>query len=439
MAIKEFSVKGLFGYFNHTITLNQPEGIGILLGQNGIGKTTVLRILNMLFNHKISMLSEIEFQEAKVTFDDDKFISITSINSKEGLNYELSLNGEFIGVTTCSIIRDQSKTALKSIRDYLQDYNRIDDSTFANKLTGEILCEEEVCYNVSKDLPFTQDFEIYPSWLSNILNSNVVKFIPAQRLSTVSVSQSRSINRSTTESVSTVKIIAKELSNTISKLQQTYTEKAIELDETYPYRLVETLDGISFSKSSVSNQERLIEELSLYRNRLTHAGLLSKSNVDNRKFLNKSKSPYVLRAIDLYVEDSWKKLEVFDDDLTKLELFLNLVNSRLLKKELVVDKEFGLKARVINSVTPFDIDKLSSGEQNLIILYYDLIFKYPKDSLIMIDEPEISLHIAWQKKFIPELKKIIKYNNIHVLIATHSPSLIGRYWGLTQELDKNLD
>lgn len=439
MTIKEFSVKGLFGFFNHTITLNQPEGIGILLGQNGIGKTTVLKMLNMLFNHKISMLSEIEFLEARVTFNDDQFMTIKSITAREGYNYEISYNDNFLNVTNCSIIRENSKAELKTKRDFLQDYNRVDDYTFANKLTGQILCEEEVCFSIANEQSPNLEVDIYPEWLSNIVDNNMVDFIPAQRLSTVSIVQSpRFATRTTTESISTVNIIAKELVSTISKLQQEYTEKAVELDESYPYRLVETLDGVVFSKSSASDQERLIEELSQYRKRLINAGLLNNTKWDNRKFLNKSKSPYIQRAIALYVDDSRKKLEVFNNDLNRIELFLSLVNSRLLNKELIIDREFGLQAKITNSDKPVDVDKLSSGEQNLIILYYDLIFKYKEGSLIMIDEPEISLHIAWQKKFIPELKKIIKYNNIHVLIATHSPSLIGRYWNLAQELDKNL-
>ena len=57
----------------------------------------------------------------------------------------------------------------------------------------------------------------------------------------------------------------------------------------------------------------------------------------------------------------------------------------------------------------------------------------------MIDEPEISLHISWQKKFIPEMKRIMTINQMKAIIATHSPSLIGKYWGITEELDKDLE
>jgi predicted ATP-dependent endonuclease of OLD family len=42
----------------------------------------------------------------------------------------------------------------------------------------------------------------------------------------------------------------------------------------------------------------------------------------------------------------------------------------------------------------------------------------------LIDEPEISLHVAWQKEFLKDLQEIIKIQNMPVVIATHSPRLL---------------
>lgn len=47
--------------------------------------------------------------------------------------------------------------------------------------------------------------------------------------------------------------------------------------------------------------------------------------------------------------------------------------------------------------------------------------------MILIDEPELSLHIAWQKDFIEDLSNIIKNKKINVIIATHSPYITGKY------------
>ena len=52
----------------------------------------------------------------------------------------------------------------------------------------------------------------------------------------------------------------------------------------------------------------------------------------------------------------------------------------------------------------------------------------------MIDEPEISLHVAWQQEFLHDLEKITDLAKFDVLIATHSPQIIHDRWDLTQEL-----
>jgi len=57
----------------------------------------------------------------------------------------------------------------------------------------------------------------------------------------------------------------------------------------------------------------------------------------------------------------------------------------------------------------------------------------------LIDEPEISLHITWQKEFLDDLLKIIKMQNFQVLIATHSPSIINGRWDLVYNLEKKDD
>ncbi len=79
-------------------------------------------------------------------------------------------------------------------------------------------------------------------------------------------------------------------------------------------------------------------------------------------------------------------------------------------------------------------DALSSGEQHELVLMYDLLFKTKPGTFVMIDEPEISLHIAWQKKFLEDLQKIINLNSMDVVLSTHSPQLIGAHLDLTVKL-----
>ena len=84
------------------------------------------------------------------------------------------------------------------------------------------------------------------------------------------------------------------------------------------------------------------------------------------------------------------------------------------------------------------LTQLSSGEQHEVVLLFELIFKAKDNVLVLIDEPELSLHIAWQKTFLSDLQKIIKLQNISVILATHSPQIINSNWDLVVDLEKGV-
>lgn len=71
----------------------------------------------------------------------------------------------------------------------------------------------------------------------------------------------------------------------------------------------------------------------------------------------------------------------------------------------------------------FDINGLSSGEKQLFLRTLAIKMLEPENSIILIDEPELSLHPKWQSKIIKVYERIGKNNQI--IIATHSPHILG--------------
>jgi predicted ATPase len=68
---------------------------------------------------------------------------------------------------------------------------------------------------------------------------------------------------------------------------------------------------------------------------------------------------------------------------------------------------------------------LSSGEQHLLVLFYEVIFHpQAKPTLLLIDEPELSLHITWQLKLIDLLEQACSVSGTEMLVATHSPQIV---------------
>ena len=76
MRIVKISVTKLFGTFDHVIPLNLDERITIIHGKNGVGKTSLLKLINGFFNLKYSEIRAIPFEEFRIDFDDHSFVII---------------------------------------------------------------------------------------------------------------------------------------------------------------------------------------------------------------------------------------------------------------------------------------------------------------------------------------------------------------------------
>jgi len=78
-----------------------------------------------------------------------------------------------------------------------------------------------------------------------------------------------------------------------------------------------------------------------------------------------------------------------------------------------------------NEGKEFKVDELSTGEKTLLSKILYIYFKGYKNKVILIDEPELSLHPSWQNKILSVYEKLAKQNDCQIIIATHSPHIIG--------------
>jgi predicted ATP-dependent endonuclease of OLD family len=71
--------------------------------------------------------------------------------------------------------------------------------------------------------------------------------------------------------------------------------------------------------------------------------------------------------------------------------------------------------------------KLSSGEKQLLLILFRVFLMEDQPYILLMDEPEISLHIEWQYKLFEEIRRL--NTNCQIITSTHSPSLFGDGWG----------
>lgn len=103
-------------------------------------------------------------------------------------------------------------------------------------------------------------------------------------------------------------------------------------------------------------------------------------------------------------------------------------DKKLVNKSVLYSRRYGIRFVSESDKREIALNSLSSGEKNEILMLHDFIFNLQDGSLLMIDEPEISLHVAWQREFMNDIIKIAGQKSLRVLIATHSPQIIGGRW-----------
>ncbi|MEM7182581.1 MAG: AAA family ATPase, partial [Spirochaetota bacterium] len=209
-----------------------------------------------------------------------------------------------------------------------------------------------------------------------------------------------------------------------------YSKRSEELELSLNKRLINKEIQAFASIEQLKKENQLLEQK---RKELKSVGLFE--NVKEEIFHIEDDIGELTQAVlSVNLQNAKAKLDIFNDIYQKLKVFLDILNNkRLSYKTMSIHPEQGFVFQNSNGTT-LDVAELSSGEQHEIVLLYELLFKIPEESLVLIDEPEISLHVVWQKEFLEDMKEIIKLRNFDILIATHSPQIINGNWDLTVEL-----
>lgn len=106
-----------------------------------------------------------------------------------------------------------------------------------------------------------------------------------------------------------------------------------------------------------------------------------------------------------------------DDETLKSILQLNQFNITSISDVNIQKKQIG----------DLSLRKASSGEQCIFSMIFSIAGSIKDNSLIIIDEPEISLHPEWQEKYIEILSDAFShYKNCQFIIASHSPQIVSR-------------
>ncbi len=430
MRINKISVTKLFGVFNHPVSLKMEDRITIIHSPNGFGKTALLRLINGFFNSRYSELRTIPFAEFRIDFDDGSYLQITKfIDTNEhetALTFYFFRPGANIEIFSPDGSIDSSESLESFIRDAARRINLLSNRIILSGQTPDITRKTISLEDTATIISAIPKAKEEPKWLLELRSSIHVHFIEVQRLLTPSTVPEASVDTKPPSMIPSVNIYSHELAEDIQVKLTEYGALSQSLERTFPARILNNKPPSNVTEKTLQDK---LNEIEKKRSRLIETGLLDKD--ENPDFKVEQNIDGVTKNIlSIYVEDVEQKLMVFKELATKIELFKGIIKQRFLYKNMSISKEKGFTFTTADG-KPLSPTDLSFGEQHELVMLYELLFKVQPNSLVLIDEPEISLHVAWEVEFLKDLQAIIKLANFDVLLATHSPSIIDDRWDLT--------
>ena len=350
----------------------------------------------------------------------------------DALTFELQIPGRIpISYSITPTIEPEDRRVMSRVaRDY--PVQRIDYDLWMDLPTGDTLTFPEIAERYGIAVFSETVSDNMPEALFEALESYKVHFIETQRL----LNPRQSTQRPGPSRVeypaqqSTVVSYAEDLRQELDRVLATNSRTSQELDRSFPSRLFrEELEAETEMEDQL--RERYNEQLNL-RSRLADIAILASSadlRLPDRELLG-----WEQKVFRTYLDDAAAKLESFQPLLHRLELLREIINERFLFKDLAYDRDRGFIFEDEDSEAMLDLRDLSSGEQHELVLFYDLLMNVEEHSLVLIDEPEISLHVAWQKAFLNDLDRVASLTSLRFIIATHSPQIIGNWWDQAVEL-----
>lgn len=449
--IIKIQVFGLFGDTDHEIKIDASKEFAIVYGPNGVGKTKVLEIAKYVSAGNTVELKNIDFKKAVLHYSNQT--QLIAEKSTEISDEIISRDLEFINYTHIDL-KDSKNNSFLNDSDSIRLLNWIENNTSWEHLEGDYWVDkrdnEQITSNtllaryrhqfnrisradhsyrkLKRDISIGKSRKEYIDFQNNF-SSDQIYLIDTQRLRSKIEKEQFGFDRAEKNDTKTrIQLLSDQMKDLISRAQTVHSNISQILDRNFPSEVLTYR-----SEHSEQDIREIYDEQGGFRSRL--ARIINDEDISNTIELPKDRlNTWQINFLDRYLQDADKKLDPFKKIIEKIELLENIINSRLNHKELKISSKQGLQVTKKKTGENIPLSSLSSGEQHEIILIFDLLFNVPENCLVLIDEPEISLHVAWQRKFIPDVLNVSSVANFRFIIATHSPQIMGTYIDEAQRL-----
>lgn len=433
--IKRLEAIGIHGRFD--INLDFQDGVNIIHGSNGTGKTTVLHILANAVNEDFRRFGHLKFQKLTITLDDDTEILIEQQNSPQTVTTVFVNNQKIYSYSFAELLEEEKQEENSEIlfsqfspRYYPSSSKKKQDidlkatyfPAFRTMIEAWATLDENQIRHFARRSPNFRKVLRSSARSTELARILFGKFVP--RLEYPSpIEIEEHINSELTEAQLKIASLDRNLlsqaflqfSQAISQSFET-DDNTKEPDEviTEIIELSEKLQNSPFQVNRDQSDDvynKLIEQLRAFESYPEYKTIAS-------------------RVLSVYKRSLQQRLDAQIKAYSSIERYLESVNGFLERKQLKIGStslpqgrgKLGVKIGDEEAIHSLQI--LSSGERQVVGLIY-AASHMTGGRVVLIDEPEISLHIDWQRKLLPEMVK--QLDEKQLIICTHSAVIASKY------------
>ena len=409
-------------------------GVNIIHGKNGTGKTTLLHIIANILNSDFERFAFLPFETIEVHLDEGEKIKLLNYKHAEGNKIEAHINKTVVASFAVSEARE--RLAYRSTGGMRLEQNLRALQVLKPILPTAYFPAFRTLIEASSD---EEAFELYTTHLASratdrqTINPSIFArrffgdFVPWINYPSPAIVSQR---------------LAREMQQALNVVANT------------DRRLLSTAFLDIFATLSSENNptqeqpEPILSKINSLFSRLESSSIISDPSAGEEVYsklrdLVPSFRPRAGREeiyvpiLEIYKQSLDERADMQEEAFKTLKTYLDSVNRFLEGKELVMRKTttsgiptVQVKFHETELYSP--IGALSSGERQIVTLIYAATHMNTQ-KVVLIDEPEISLHIDWQSSLIPEM--VAQLQDRQIITCTHSPMIAENYEEQMAELE----
>lgn len=426
---------GVYGRFD--LQQEFTEGVNIIHGKNGAGKTTFLHILTNILNADYKRFAHLVFDSIEAHLSKDRVVTILREVVDNEPRVDVRINNERICDFSISevkhnrnkerVVRTSTGRFIQVEADPEEEYEPLLPADYFPAFRTMI---EAWALTQSDRDPVRPrgNTDVRRTKATRLARDVFGKFVP-----NVTFPSPTDIEQQ----------LSGEVQNALFRVaiseQESLSQAFLDIFATLPYEEAEIhqtpeeiLEEINLLYRNL--EESLIQAGSLAAPTGVYASLRTLLGSFTRKEQFEST---VVRILDVYRRTLEKRVRIQKSSFEIINRYLDAVNEFLEGKRVEIIIRAGntygdpLVRTKFNDGSTSGLQTLSSGERQILTLLYAATHM-SKQQVVLIDEPELSLHVDWQRLLIKKMSD--QFGDRQLIVCTHSPVIAANYPGIMKEL-----